>query len=121
LNGQADTDAVWPVDKSSALRLGRRLVTEVPATRPGRRSFVDIRPQAVGADARAGQEGWSASSRIEHWEYDGEALDGFDYDKGAVELRSASAHDEAELAATIRMWGLRPDQFTYPWRTDDPR
>ncbi|MER6255986.1 hypothetical protein ABT224_32010 [Streptomyces sp. NPDC001584] len=34
----------WPPDKLTTLRLGRRLVTEVPASRSERRAFVDIAP-----------------------------------------------------------------------------
>jgi hypothetical protein len=35
---------LWPADKLTALRTGQRLITEVPASRPGRRAFIDITP-----------------------------------------------------------------------------
>ncbi|MGZ9933054.1 hypothetical protein ACXNSR_24640 [Streptomyces sp. NC-S4] len=86
-----------PADKLAALRLGRRLVTEVPASRPGHRFGLKRR------------------------EYDGERLDGFDYDIGAVLVASAEAADEAGLLAVLTAWGLRPGAFAYPWETGDPR
>jgi hypothetical protein len=99
----------WPLDRLTALRRGQRLVAEVPASGPGRRAFVDVTPRPT------------AGFRLEHWEYDVGRMDGFDYDIGAVLLRTASVTGEAELADTIRAWQLEPDHFTYPWRTDDPR
>ncbi|MFJ6483211.1 hypothetical protein ACIQK6_24275 [Streptomyces sp. NPDC091682] len=116
----------WPVDKLTALRLGRRLVTEVPASRPGRRAFVDVTPTRVPADQRARDEGWVRGDPgrrfgLEHREYDGERLDGFDHDIGAVLVASAEAADEAGLLAALTAWGLHPGAFAYPWETDDPR
>lgn len=116
----------WPVDKLTALRLGRRLVTEVPAPHPSRRAFVDVTPVRSRADDRARDEGWARSDtgrrfRLTHCEYDGERLDGFDYDIGAVLVASAEAADEAGLLAALTAWGLRPGAFAYPWETDDPR
>ncbi|WP_328475108.1 hypothetical protein OHA21_17510 [Actinoplanes sp. NBC_00393] len=119
-------EPAWPLEKLSALRLGRRLVVEVPATNPGRRAFVDIRPDKVGADIRARDEGWTHRSTarsftVEHWEYDAALIDGFDYDIGAELLRSAVAGDEAELLTVLREWRLNPSQFRYAWDTADPR
>ncbi|MFI8386181.1 hypothetical protein [Streptomyces sp. NPDC085540] len=122
----------WPVDELTALRLGRRLVTEVPASHPGRRAFVDVTPARSRADDRPRDEGWACGGgwargdtgprfRLKHWEYDGERLDGFDYDVGAVLVASAEAPDEAGLLAALIAWGLRPGAFAYPWETDDPR
>jgi hypothetical protein len=51
----------WPIERLNALRLGRRLVTEVPASAPGRRAFVDICPVATAADTDARRQGWSRS------------------------------------------------------------
>jgi hypothetical protein len=105
----------WPTGKLTALRTGQRLVTEVPASRPGRRAFADITPVTTpGTDhARA--------FRLEHWEYDADRIDGFDYDLGAVMIRAATAADEQGLLAMLQAWQLRPGQFRYPWQTDDPR
>jgi hypothetical protein len=83
---QAETPT-WPPDKLNALRLGRRLVAEVPAA-PGRRAFVDITPILDRRDHLAGHEGWTRSDprrsfRLGHWDYDERLIDGFDYDLGA--------------------------------------
>ncbi|GGR77355.1 hypothetical protein Snoj_79530 [Streptomyces nojiriensis] len=119
------TGSDWPADKLAALRLGRRLVTEVPASRPDRRAFVDVTPARSPADDRARDEGWTRGDtgrrfRLKHREYDGERLDGFDHDIGAVLVASAEAADEAGLLAALTAWGLHPDAFAYPWETDDP-
>ncbi|MFI7405993.1 hypothetical protein ACIBW9_36935 [Streptomyces sp. NPDC049541] len=116
----------WPTDKLTALRLGRRLVAEVPASRPDRRAFVDVRPDKSGPDAQAQGEGWVHSNaersfHLEHWEYDRERIDGFDYDIGAVLLGSADATDESELITVLNAWGVRPDLFVYPWDSEDPK
>ncbi|MFI1061488.1 hypothetical protein [Streptomyces spororaveus] len=116
----------WPADKLTALRLGRRLVTEVPASSPSRRAFVDITPALTRPDDQARAEGWTRSDKgrrfhLQHREYDGERIDGFDYDIGAVLVSSADAADEAALLAALTAWGLRPGAFVYPWETDDPQ
>jgi hypothetical protein len=116
----------WPTDKLTALRLGRRLVAEISASRPDRRAFVDIRPQQSEPDAEARDEGWVRSDversfRLEHWEYDRERVDGFDYDIDAALIESAEAPDESELITVLNTWGVRPDIFIYPWDSDDPR
>ena len=36
-------------------------------------------------------------------------------------IRAATANGEPELLTTLQAWQLRPGQFRYPWRTDDPR
>jgi hypothetical protein len=119
-------DGVWPLDKLSALRLGRRLVAEVPASRPGRRAFVDVLPSRDAGDGQAKAHGWTRSSptrtfRLQHWEYDADRIAGYDYDVSAVLLRTACAGNEAELIDIIHAWRLLPDQFSYAWNTDDPR
>jgi hypothetical protein len=63
----------WPPEKLSALRLGRRLVAEVPAA-PGRCAFVDITPILDQRDHLAEHEGWERpdsqrSFRLAHWDY----------------------------------------------------
>jgi hypothetical protein len=58
---------------------------------------------------------------LQHWDYDADRIDGYDYDRGAVMIRAAAAADEAELLTTLQAWQLRPDQFRYPWQTDDPK
>ncbi|WP_433788532.1 hypothetical protein [Actinoplanes sp. CA-252034] len=120
------SEALWPLAKLSALRLGRRLAVEVPVTDAGRRAFVDITPGAVERDAQARRERWTNKSsarsfRIEHWEYDASLLGGFDYDVGATQLRGADAADEAELLAVLREWEIDPHRFQYAWDTADPR
>ncbi|MCX5161223.1 hypothetical protein OOK39_18345 [Streptomyces sp. NBC_00264] len=122
MNDQSD----WPTDKLTALRLGRRLVAEVPASRPDRRAFVDIRPARSAPDVQARDEGWVRSDsersfRLEHWEYDHEHMDGFDYDLGATLIGSADAPDESELSSVLNAWGIRPGRFVYPWESNDPR
>ncbi|MFD5786722.1 hypothetical protein ACFWH1_08800 [Streptomyces sp. NPDC127037] len=121
-----DDGSDWSVDKLTALRLGRRLVTEVSASRPDRRAFVDIRPTQSEPDAQACDEGWVRSDiersfRLEHWEYDRERVDGFDYDIGAALIKSADATDESELITVLSAWGVRPGLFVYPWDSGDPK
>lgn len=116
----------WPTDQLTALRLGRRLVAEVPASRPDRRAFVDIRPGWSGPDVQARDEGWVRSDversfRLERWECDPEHMDGFDYDRGATLIGSADAPDESGLSAVLHAWGVRPGLFVHPWETGDPR
>lgn len=119
-------EPAWPLAKLSALRLGRRLAVEVPATDPGRRAFVDITPRAVEGDAQARREGWTYKSdarsfRIEHWEYDADLLDGFDYDIGSTLLRGSDAANELDLLTVLREWHFNPYQFEYAWDTAGPR
>ncbi|RFU39730.1 hypothetical protein DZF91_20865 [Actinomadura logoneensis] len=102
------------------------MVAEVPASRPGRRAFVDITPLTTSGDVQARREGWKRADRartfrLQHWDYDGERVAGFDYDVGAVLVRAATVVGEAALAGTLGAWRLRPEQFLFPWRTDDPR
>jgi hypothetical protein len=87
---------------------------------------VDILPQQSEPDAQARDEGWVRSNvqrsfRLEHWEYDRERIDGFDYDIDAVLIKSADTPDESELITVLNTWGARPDLFGYPWDSDDPR
>jgi hypothetical protein len=115
----------WPTDTLNALRLGRRLVTEVGAE-AGCRSFVDITPAKHDGDGAARVEGWQRSIphrsfKVEHWEYDELRIDGWDYDIDARLVRAATADDEAELADLLATWGLLPVDFRYPWETADPR
>lgn len=110
----------------AALRLGQRLVTEVPASRPGRRAFVDIEPRSTPSDVEAARQGWKRADHartftLQHWDYAADRLDGFDYDVGAVLVRAATVVGEPELTAALEEWGLRPDLFVYPWHTDDPK
>jgi hypothetical protein len=116
----------FPTNKLGALRLGRRLVAEVPASQPGRRAFVNIIPVVTEADKQAARQGWNRrdtarSFRIRHREYDEAMLDTDDYDIGAVLVRTASADGEAALIGVLADWGLHPEQFEYPWDTDDPQ
>ncbi|MFB6615095.1 hypothetical protein ACIGFK_40860 [Streptomyces sp. NPDC085524] len=116
----------WPADKLTALRLGRRLVAEVPATRAGRRAFVDITPRETPRDSEAHGQGWvrgqtDRTFRLAHWEYDSERIDGFDYDIGATLIASAEAVGEAELMSVLTDWRLGPRQFAHPWDTQDPK
>ena len=116
----------WASEKLSALRLGRRLAVEVPATSPGRRAFIDITPGKVEADAQAHHEGWTHRSaarsfRVEHREYDADLVDGFDYDIGARLLRSVTAADESELLRVLRDWQLDLSSLLYTWDTANPR
>jgi hypothetical protein len=119
-------ESAWPLETLSALRLGRRLAVEVPPTGRGRRAFVDITPGSVDADAQARAERWTHRSTarsftVQHWEYDADAIDGFDYDIGASLLRSATAADESGLLTLLREWHLDPTHFRYARDTADPR
>jgi len=121
-----DDSPQWPTDKLTALRLGRRLVAEVTASGPGRRAFVDIRPITTAADADARRQGWTRSDRertfkLEHWDYDADQIAGFDHDIGAILVQATTVTGEAQLAATLEAWNLRPGQFLHPWQTDDPK
>ncbi|MFI1154873.1 MULTISPECIES: hypothetical protein [Streptomyces] len=59
--------------------------------------------------------------RLEHWEYDSERIEGFDYDIGAVLVASADAAGESELTTVLADWQLSPRQFVYPWDSEDPK
>ncbi|GAA2324646.1 hypothetical protein GCM10010149_92570 [Nonomuraea roseoviolacea subsp. roseoviolacea] len=66
------SEAVFPTDKLSALRLGRPLVAEVETGRPGYRAWVEIRPLKTDADDTAQREGWTRSDKgrsfqLTHW------------------------------------------------------
>ncbi|MER5569504.1 hypothetical protein ABT083_25305 [Streptomyces goshikiensis] len=116
----------WSTDKLTALRLGRRLVAEVPATRNDRRAFVDVTPSQTPRDSEARKQGRVPSDtnrnfRLEHWEYDSELIEGFDYDIGAVLVASAEATGESELVTVLSNWQLNPRQFVYPWDSEDPK
>lgn len=116
---------LWPTDRLTALRMGQRLVAEVPATGPGRRAFIGITPILTPADAQACDEGWKLADterafRLQHWDYDGDRISGFDYDIGAILIRTATPASEHELNTMLDAWQLHPDQFLYPWQTDDP-
>jgi hypothetical protein len=122
----ADSTRQWPTDKLTALRLGQRLVTEGPAARPDRRAFVDITPLITAADTEARGQGWTRADHartftLHHWDYAADSLDGFDYDIGAVLIKTATAAGEPELTTTLEARHLHPEQFLYPWQTDDPK
>jgi hypothetical protein len=115
----------WPQDKLSALRLGRRLVAEVPAA-PGRRAFVDITPILDQRDDLAEREGWQRPDsrrffQLAHWDFNERHLDSWDYDVDARQIRANTVTDESSLLRLVAEWGLTPAQFGYPWDTDDPR
>ncbi|MFD1047837.1 hypothetical protein ACFQ1S_21010, partial [Kibdelosporangium lantanae] len=85
----------------------------------------DITPLDTVADAEARRQGWKRADRartfrIVHWDYRADMLDGYDYDIGRILIKEATAAGEAELTATLEAWHLRPEQFLYPWYTDDP-
>ncbi|WP_436528551.1 hypothetical protein [Actinoplanes sp. HUAS TT8] len=122
----ANEPSLWPTDKLTALRLGRRLVTEVAASGPGRRAFVDIRPVATPDDQNASREGWTRADRertfqLKHWDYAADRIDGFDYDIGALLVKATSVIGESALTEALQAWGLRPEQFVHPWQTADPQ
>ncbi|WP_218105180.1 hypothetical protein [Micromonospora rhizosphaerae] len=101
-------------------------MTEVPASGPGRRAFVEIRPIATAAGSDARRRGWTRSDRdrtfkLEHWDYDADQISGFDYDIGAILVAAKTVIGEAQLVAALEAWKLRPDQFLHPWQTDDPK
>jgi len=117
----------WPTDKLTALRHGRRLVTEVPGAGPGRRAFVDIRPGTTAADADAQRQGWKPlrpRSQLHAGalgQHGADRIDGFDHDIGAVLVKATTVTGEDQLTAVINAWTLRPEQFLQPWQTDDPK
>lgn len=126
VNRSATGTEDFPSNKIAALRLGRRLVAEVPSSESGRRAFVDISPGTTDADKAAFREGWTRRDtnrtfQLHHWEYDEKWLSTNDYDIGAVVIRTATADSEAALIDSLASWSLRPDQFQYPWETADPR
>lgn len=101
-------------------------MAEVPASGSGSRAFMDVSPKKGGPDAQAQSEGWVRSDaergfRLEHWEYERDRVDGFDYDIGAVLIKAVDATDESELLTVLDAWGVRPGLFVYPWESEDPR
>ncbi|MEV6901369.1 hypothetical protein [Amycolatopsis sp. NPDC051372] len=116
----------WPTDTLTALRLGQRLVAELPVSQPGRRAFLDITPRMTTADIEALNQGWKRADHartftLQHWDYAADRLDGFGYDVGAILVKASTVAGELDLTATLEAWHLHPDQFGYPWRTDDPQ
>jgi hypothetical protein len=102
------------------------LVTEVAASGAGRRAFVDIQPITTSTDRDARTEGWTRSDRdrtfkLTHREYDADQIDGFDYDVGAILVKSMTVVGEVPLAAALQTWSLQPSQFLHPWETADPQ
>lgn len=66
-------------------------------------------PRQTEADVQAPDEGWVRSDvdrdfRLDHWEYDRERIDGYDYDIDAVLIKSAEAPDESELITVLNTW-----------------
>ena len=57
--------------------------------------------------------------RVEHWYYDQQRIDGWDYDIGAQRVRTATAVNVAGPPELITAWGLHPTDF-HPWNTADP-
>src|SRR5262245_66465715 len=83
--GVVNGDRGWPTDKLNALRLGRRLVAEVPTSAVGRRGFIRILPEKEADDATADADRWTRASTspsflVDHWEYDEQWLGTWDYD-----------------------------------------
>ncbi|GAA1622720.1 hypothetical protein GCM10009733_019200 [Nonomuraea maheshkhaliensis] len=120
-----DLGETLPLDKLNALRLGRLLVAEVKASRPGCRAWVEIRPILTEADAAAQREGWTRSDagrafQLAHREFVTEHLDGWDYDTGSSEIKQALARDEAELVRRLQTWSVPSERLAYPWNTDYP-
>ncbi|WIX78671.1 hypothetical protein QRX50_46285 [Amycolatopsis carbonis] len=116
----------WPTDKLTALRLGQRLVAERPVSRPGRRAFIDITPLITAADTEARRQGWKRADHartftLQHWDYAADRLDSFDYDVGAILIKTATVVGEPDLTSTLEAWHLHPEQFLYPWQTGDPQ
>ncbi|MFC7531315.1 hypothetical protein [Actinoplanes sp. GCM10030250] len=116
---------MWPPVELAALRLGRRLGVQVPASQPHRWSFVHIVPSVGPADEAAIRSGRvhsdpERSFRVAHWEFEADRLEGYDHDLGGVRLRHAYAADEEELLAVLREWRLPPGGFRYSWDTVDP-
>lgn len=50
---------------------------------------------------------------MEHWSYDEQEIDGWDYDVNAQWVRTGAAANEAALLELIAAWGLRPVDFNY--------
>ncbi|GAB3090430.1 hypothetical protein GCM10027186_59930 [Micromonospora schwarzwaldensis] len=125
--GSMTDEPAWPFEKLSALRLGRRLAVEVPATDPGRRAFVDITPREVDRDAEPRREGWThrntarSIKRLSTGSTTQTCSTDSTNDIGSILLRSASAANESELLTVLRKWQLGPHQFQYAWDTADPR
>ncbi|MFD0597736.1 hypothetical protein ACFQZ4_40110 [Catellatospora coxensis] len=112
--------------RPAALRSGRRLVTEVSTSTPGRRAFVDITPDLTEQDESFIGRGWTVKSRyrsfrITHREYDEQLLSTDDRDVGAVLVRETAAADETALVAVLADWDLRPGWFDHASNTADPR
>lgn len=96
-----------------------------PPGRDGERSSKSRRSATTGTSSpreRAGNaRNPNRSGRLEHWDYDGQQIDGWDYDIGAQQVRIATAGNEAALLELIAAWALQPTDFTYPWVTADPK
>ncbi|MEU4668862.1 hypothetical protein AB0F91_13020 [Amycolatopsis sp. NPDC023774] len=120
-----DRAGQWLADTLTALRRGRRLVAELPASRPGRRAFIDISPLSTAADTEARSQCWKradhAAPSHSSWDYAAGRLDSFDHEVGAILIKTATVVGEPDLASTLEAWHLYPDQFRYPRHTEDPQ
>jgi hypothetical protein len=51
---------------------------------------------------------------LQHWDYDADRIDGYDYDRGALMIRAAAAADEAELLTTLPGMAAAPRPVPLP-------
>ena len=112
----------FATDKLNALRLGRVLVTEVPASEPTRRSWVAIYPgaetRAAGEDSREGR-----TFRVFHREFSRQHIMEDRWcgpGDGMWDLRSTRVEGEAALMELLRNWGVDVALIEYVHRSDYP-
>lgn len=103
------------------LEEGRALAMEVTSSAAGRRAFVEVLPiggapsleESLRAASATGVIPKAEEFRVRCVEYDAEALDGYDYDRGRVIHAEVSVPTVAAVAIEVEAWGhevagLRP-------------
>jgi hypothetical protein len=92
------------------------MAMEIEATAPGRRVFIEVHTTGGAkslADALAVADATGAvpraeSFRVQHIEYEADALDGYDHDIGRVIHADVVASTVNDVASTLRAWGHDP-------------
>src|SRR5687767_9686734 len=104
----------WPTALLTALRRGKLLVAEIPASTPSHRAWIAVYPLTAVA---------TAGFNLFHREFDRAYIDNdwcIGPDDGMIEIRAAHAENEAELTQRLADWNVSPENLAYAHRSDYP-